>query len=302
MADPTRLKVLLAVLIWGASFSFTKRALAEVSPLALVLARCGLGSLFMLVVARTPRLFRGLAPKEWLQLAAISASGVVGQQTIQAFALRHTSANHAGWILAATPIAVALAMALFFGERMGLQRWSGFGLGAAGTLLVILSRQLVAGAGLIPTGRGDFLVMLSCFNWALYVIMMDRWLKSRSQRDVTVMSMVAGFAFMAAAALAGGQAHELWHVSAKGWACLAYLGLLSSGLGYLFWNAGVEKIGPSASAAFLYLEPLAALAAGRLMLGEGIAATSVLGGALILTGVYWVNAGRKLPETPEEAA
>ena len=270
--------------------------------MALVLARCGLGSLFMLVLVRAPGLFRGLKPKEWLQLAAISLSGVVGQQSLQAFALRHTSANHAGWILAATPIAVAFAMALFFSERMGLRKWSGFGLGAAGTLIVVLSRQPVAGTGLIPTGRGDFLVMLSCCNWALYVIMMDRWLRSRSQRAVTVMSMVTGFSVMTAAALAGGQAHELLRVSAKGWACLGYLGLLSSGLGYLFWNAAVEGIGPSAAAAFLYLEPLAALTAGRVMLGEGITATSVLGGALILIGVYWVNAGRRLPAVPEETA
>jgi drug/metabolite transporter (DMT)-like permease len=295
----TRLKLLLAVLIWGASFAFTKQALAEVSPPALVLARCGLGSLFMLGLARTPGLFRGLDAKAWLQLAAISLSGVVGQQTIQACALRHTSANHAGWILAATPIAVALAMALFFGERMGRRSWHGLGLGAAGTLLVVLSSQRVAGGGLIPTGWGDFLVLLSCCNWALYVIMMDRWLKSRSQRDVTVMSMVTGLAVMAAATLAGGQWHELMRVSAKGWASL---GLLSSGLGYLFWNAGVEELGPSAAAAFLYLEPVAALAAGRLMLGEAVAATAVLGGALILTGVYWVNAGRRLPSAPEEAA
>ena len=298
----TRLKVLLAVLIWGASFSFTKRALAEVSPGALVLARCGLGSLTMLLLARTPGLFRGLGPKGWLQLAAISLSGVVGQQLIQAFALRHTSANHAGWILAATPIAVALAMALSFGERMGLRSWSGFGLGGVGVLLVTVSRQLVAGTGLIPTGKGDFLVMLSCFNWALYVIMMDRWLKSRPQRAVTVMSMVTGFAVMVAATLAGGQWHEFSHVSVQGWACLGYLGLLSSGLGYLFWNAAVEEIGPSSASAFLYLEPIAALAAGRLMLGESIAATAVLGGALILVGVCWVNAGRKLPAAPEEAA
>jgi drug/metabolite transporter (DMT)-like permease len=84
--------------------------------------------------------------------------------------------------------------------------------------------------------------------------------------------------------------------------CLGYLGFLSSGLGYLFWNAAVKELGPSAAAAFLYLEPLAALAAGRLMLGESIAASAVLGGALILVGVYWINVGRRLPAAPEEAA
>ncbi len=298
----TRWKVLAAVFIWGAAFAFTKRALSELSPLALTLMRSGLGSLTMLLWARTPGLFRAMRPKEWLQLGAIALSGVVGQQLIQAYALRGTSANHAGWILAATPIIVTLAMALFFGERIGPRCWSGFALGAAGTALVALSRQSVCGAGLIATRRGDLLIMASCCNWALYVIMMDRWLRSRSQRAVTVMSMVTAFGINTAAALAGGQWRELAHVSAGAWACLGYLGVLSSGFGYLWWNAGVEAIGPSATAAFLYLEPLAALVAGRLLLGEGIAATALLGGALILLGVYWVNSGRELPRTPEEAA
>ena len=298
----TRLKVLLAVLVWGASFAFTKRALAEVSPLALVLARCGLGSIVMLALSRSPGVFRGLRPRQWLELAAVSLSGVLGQQTMQAYALRHTSANHAGWILAATPIAVAAAMAAFFGERMGPRRWSGFLLGAAGTVLVAVSRQAVAGAGFIPTQRGDLLFMASCCNWALYVIMTDRWLKSWPQQTVTVMSMVAGLALLAPVCLAGGQWRELLHVSRQGWLCLAYLGALSSGLGYLFWNAGVEAIGPSATSSFLYLEPFAALAAGRLMLGEAVAPATVLGGALILVGVYWVNAGRESPAAPQEAA
>lgn len=298
----TRLKVLSAVLVWGASFSFTKVALAEVSPLALVLVRCGLGSLAMLALARTPGLFRGLRPRQWRELAALSLCGVLGQQLIQAFALRQTSANHAGWILGATPIVVAAAMAAIFGERLGLRRWSGFALGATGTLLVVLSRQTVAGVGLVPTGRGDLLVLASCGNWALYVLLMDRWLKDRPQTEVTVMSMVLGLAVLAPVCLLGGQWRELLLVSARGWLCLGYLGVLSSGLGYLFWNAGVEELGPSAAAAFLYLEPLAALLAGRLVLGEGISATAVLGGGLILVGVSWVNAGRKLPCAPEEAA
>jgi drug/metabolite transporter (DMT)-like permease len=113
--------------------------------------------------------------------------------------------------------------------------------------------------------------------------------------------MVLGFAFMAVTTSVGGQWRDLVYASPQGWACLAYLGVLSSGLGYLFWNAGVEEIGPSATSAFLYLEPLAALAAGRLLLGEVVSATAVLGGALILAGVYGVNAGRRLPAAPEEA-
>ncbi len=297
----THLKVLFAVLVWGGSFAFTKRALLEVSPLALVLARCGLGSAVMLVCVRWGAFFRGLRTKDWLQLAAVSLSGVLGQQLIQAFALQHTSAMHGGWILSATPIVVAAAMALFFNERMGKKRWGGFFLGAAGTALVVSSRQVAAGA-VVPTGWGDLIFMTSCFNWALYVIMTDRWLKHLPQQVVTGMSMVMGFVLLIPICVGSGQWQELLHVSRSGWLCLAYLGIFSSGAGYLFWNAAVEKIGPSASSSFLYIEPFAALITARLILGETVASLAVLGGMLILTGVYWVNAGRALPSAPEEAA
>jgi drug/metabolite transporter (DMT)-like permease len=297
----TRLKVLAAVLIWGASFAFTKRVLSEVSPLSLVLARCALGSLVMLACVRRKRLFKGLGVRGWLELLAISLSGVLGQQLIQAFSLRHTSAMHAGWILSATPIVVALAMAGLFGERMGRARWSGFFLGALGTVLVVSSRQVVAGAGLVTTWRGDLLFMTSCLNWAFYVIITDRWLKSWPQQAVTTMSMVMGLAIILPICLGSGQWHELLHVSRQGWLCLGYLGVLSSGAGYLFWNAAVEEIGPSASSAFLYMEPFASLVTAKLILGEAIAPLAVLGGILILVGVYRVNAGRALPGVPEEA-
>ena len=44
-------------------------------------------------------------------------------------------------------------MAAAFGERMGLGRWSGFLLGAAGTALVAGSRQVVAGVGVVLRRR-----------------------------------------------------------------------------------------------------------------------------------------------------
>lgn len=243
------------------------------------------------------RLGRG----QWLRLGVISLSGVLGQQLMQAYALRHTSANHGGWILAATPIVVGAAMAAFFRERMGRLRWAGLLLGACGALLVFLSRQTVGGA-VVPTLRGDAIFLASCGNWALYVILMDRWLKELPQRRITALSMACGLVLSAALCLATGHGRELARVSFPGWACLAYLGLLSSGLGYFFWNNGVEALGPSAAAAFLYLEPLAALGTGRVMLGEAVAPAAVLGGLLILGGVALVNAGRRLPAAPEEAA
>jgi hypothetical protein len=71
-----------------------------------------------------------------------------------------------------------------------------------------------------------------------------------------------------------------------------YLGLLSSGVAYTFWNHGVEALGPSSASSFLFLDPISAMLGGMALLGEDFSAAAACSGAIVLLGVYWVNGGR----------
>jgi len=57
----------------------------------------------------------------------------------------------------------------------------------------------------------------------------------------------------------------------------------------LFWYAALERIEASQVAAFPHLEPLVTLVAAVSLLGEPVAATTVLGGVLVLAGVFTVQ-------------
>jgi drug/metabolite transporter (DMT)-like permease len=70
---------------------------------------------------------------------------------------------------------------------------------------------------------------------------------------------------------------------------IIFLGVGCSGLGYLFWYAALERIEASQVAAFLYLEPLVTLAAAVTLLGESVAASTIVGGVLVLGGVLTVQ-------------
>jgi drug/metabolite transporter (DMT)-like permease len=78
-------------------------------------------------------------------------------------------------------------------------------------------------------------------------------------------------------------------LSAVGWSAVLFLGIACSGLGYLFWYGALERIEASRVAAFLYLEPLVTLAAAALLLGEPIRVLTILGGLLLLGGVFLVQ-------------
>ena len=58
------------------------------------------------------------------------------------------------------------------------------------------------------------------------------------------------------------------------------------GLANWWWQKGIASIGTSKAGLFLYIEPLATTALAILLLNESIDAFTLIGGALVLGGVY----------------
>lgn len=290
-------KVLFAIVVWGFAFVFTKRALGEISPLTLITLRCILGSIIMISYTGSLEWMTDISRKDWGKILFLSVLGVFVQQLIQAFALVHTSANHAGWLIAVTPVVTVGLLAVMFGEKVGRLRSLGFLIGFIGTMAVIFSRQAGSGGTLLPTGLGDFLFLISCFTWAFYVILISRWLRDYPLGHVTVLNMFISCAIAVTISSMNGNMAETANLSGKGWAAVAYLGILGSGISYGFWNSGVGKLGPSRTVAFIYFQPFITLIGAKFMLGESISPLAVAGGILILGAVYWINGGRAGAET-----
>lgn len=56
--------------------------------------------------------------------------------------------------------------------------------------------------------------------------------------------------------------------------------------GFWAWQRGVSKVGANRVLVYQYLITLVGVAAGVLLLGESLTANKVVGGAVILVGVY----------------
>jgi drug/metabolite transporter (DMT)-like permease len=77
-----------------------------------------------------------------------------------------------------------------------------------------------------------------------------------------------------------------------------FLGIGCSGLGYLFWYTALEKLETSRVAAFLYLEPLVTLAAAVALLDEPVHATTIIGGLIVLAGVFLIQGAGSQSRAP----
>ena len=113
-----RLLLLAAVVIWGWTFVATKVLLQEIGPVEILALRLVLGGPcigLLLVARRVPLAFTRR------DLPALLAGGAVFTVhfLIQISGLVTTTATNTGWIIAVSPLAVALLSFAFLGERLG---------------------------------------------------------------------------------------------------------------------------------------------------------------------------------------
>jgi drug/metabolite transporter (DMT)-like permease len=75
-------------------------------------------------------------------------------------------------------------------------------------------------------------------------------------------------------------------VGAGPWAAFAYSTVLVAAFGFWAWQRGISGVGANRALVYQYLINLVGVASGVVLLGEDLTATKILGGAVILLGVY----------------
>lgn len=288
-AFPT-LSALFSVIIWGATFIATKIALTEVSPATIVWIRFGIG---VLILGATVMARRQFSLPSWSDLAYLALLGFLGvtfHQWLQATGLQTAQATTTAWIVASTPVFIALLGWLVLKEKMGWARVGGIALAAVGVLLIVSKGNLSA----LIAGRegtiGDFLVFISAINWAVYTILSRRELARHPAARMMFYVMLMGWLFACVWIFGFGPGlSEIPHLSAKGWSAILMLGVFGSGLAYIAWYDALQALPASQLGVFLNIEPLVTLILAAPMIGEPITLISLIGGAIIIFGVWLVN-------------
>jgi drug/metabolite transporter (DMT)-like permease len=286
---PSQIALIITILMWGCSFVAAKAALREVSPITLTFTRFGIGTLllFGILVARK---INPLPPRDaWPALALMGFVGIFVHQILQAFGLNMSSAVHAGWLIGLVPIWSAVLSAALLKERFGAMKIVGLVGGFVGALLVISKGQLTANALQLPSTCGDFLILVSTLNWAIYSIMGHATIKRLGATRATAGAMLFGWLMLLPFFLFERGWREWPHVTPAGWGSMIFLGLGCSGLGYLTWYSALERIEVSRVAAFLYAQPLVTLIAAVVLLNEQVTATTIIGGVIVLASVFIIQ-------------
>jgi drug/metabolite transporter (DMT)-like permease len=133
---------------------------------------------------------------------------------------------------------------------------------------------------------GDLLVVVATVCWGSYAVLSLPLLRRHSPLVVASYTMLFGGLGALPLALPGFLDAGWADASGRAWEALAYSTLLVAAFGFWAWQRGVSQVGANRVLIYQYLITLVGVTAGVLLLGESLTANKVLGGVIILLGVY----------------
>lgn len=287
------LETLFAVVVWGASFIAIKVALRTISPVTVVWMRFIIGVAVLAFVVSIRGQFSLPSRRDLLYFALLGFLGITWHQWLQSTGLQTSQASTTAWIMAITPVFMALLGWLLLKERINRWQAAGILLAAAGVVLVVTKGDFSSLAMGQFGAPGDLLIMISAPNWALFSILSRGGLKAHPAARMMLYVMGFGLVFTSVLFFTGPGLAELAQLDGEGWGAIVFLGIACTGLAYIAWYDALQALPASQAGVFLNLEPLVAVIVAAVVLDEALLWSGAVGGALILFGVWLVNRPRR---------
>jgi drug/metabolite transporter (DMT)-like permease len=294
-------KALFAVTVWGASFVATKIALQYVAPTTLVWMRFAMGVIILGLAVGLTKQFSLPQGKDWGYFALLGFLGITFHQWLQSTALVTTQASTTSWIVASSPIFMAILGVVFLKEYLAWHQIAGIILAALGVLVVVSKGDLRS----ISTGNfgepGDLLILISAVNWAVFSTISRSGLKRHSPTLMMFYVMMYGWLFSSVLFLfTRPDAAKIARIPLDGWLAILFLGVFCSGIAYIFWYGALKVLPVAQTGAFLYIEPIITVMVAAIVIQERISLVSLVGGFTILFGVWLVNRPKASLQAVEE--
>ena len=283
------LEALFAVVVWGGSFIATKIAVGQISPTTVVWIRFAMGIPLILFAVVIRKQFAFPKGNEWWYFALLGFLGISFHQWLQSNGLQTAQATTTAWIVATSPAFIAILGWMVLKEKLSLLQSSGIVLAMLGVLAVVSKGDLSALAIGKFGSYGDFLILISAINWAVFSILSRRGLKDHPSTRMTFWVMIIGWLFTSVVFFAGKNYVEIPQINPRGWMALIFLGVFTTGLAYIAWFDALGQLPAAQTGAFLFIEPLTSMAVASYVLNEKVTLVSVLGGMVILFGIWMVN-------------
>ncbi|MHB1683545.1 MAG: DMT family transporter [Bacilli bacterium] len=286
--------LVLTSVFWGSAFVFSKVAETSVPPLAAAFLRFGLGSivgLIMILVRKLRNADYDISPsKTWFDTAVLGIVGVAGYNLLFFEGLALSQAPDGSMIIPTlTPAITVILAAVFLKERFRRKQVAGLGITLVGSMIFFSAIVFSHVAGGQHRIIGDLMFLGSAVLWAFATLLSKRLTSRMDPFLVSTYTMVVGSFILGLIAMPQLVQIDWSSLGWPFWSDLVYLAVFPSVLANWFFYVGVQRIGPSRAAVFMYLVPVSSLILAAAVLGETLTLGQFSGAALMIAGVWLIN-------------
>lgn len=278
------LPLILQQLIASSTHIVAKNAVTNIDPFVAVLWRAIFSCLLFAVWIYIKR--ASFVPIEKKDIGRILILGFINIPLNQlAFfkGLSYTTPANTALLYALTPTFVFILTAFTKHEKPTLSRFMGIAIAFAGVIILVLFEK---GLSLNPEHvLGNVLVLSASFSWAIFTTFGRPLVLKYGAINMTAMAMFAGLITYLPFYAVVPTYTALSDITMPSWLSIAYLGWITSGLGYTLWYIALAKIPASRVAVFNNMQPIVTTLFAMVFFGIMPTPLFILGGLIVLTGV-----------------
>jgi DME family drug/metabolite transporter len=301
--------VLLGAAAWGSTGTAAHFAPAGTSSASIGAARIALGGLLLLAFAvstagRRLDIRRLLAAGRRARAALVLAAVAVGGYQLCFFTAVRMTGVAIGTVVAigSAPVFTGALSRLTGGPRLDV-RWMAATAAAAAGCVVLVTGGQAGGVGAGGVGAGGVgLALAAGCCYAIYAVAASRLIRAGNSETAVMGLLFGGAAVLLAPVLAAGSPG--WLLTARGLALIAYLGVVTTALAYLFYGRGLRTVSAPVAVTLGLAEPVVAAILGLVVLGERLTITDFVGLALVglaLATLVGARAPVAPPRSPVDA-
>jgi drug/metabolite transporter (DMT)-like permease len=279
------------VLMWSSTAVTIKDMYDYMEPLAFTVTRFVIICAFALIMLGVYRVRTGASigidRADWPRLLAASITGYSIYQFCYILGLDRTTAFASSILGSLTPI-FAMIFVAFMGERSPLVAWIGVLIAFAGGLVFIAGNGDADGGSL----AGNLLCVGAPLSFAIYSIISRPLVGKYPLPVFTAYTLVIGTIPICIFGAPQWRDQSWGDVPVHIWLVMLYLCIFPVYLAYQFWNYGIKHRGVTTTSAYSLAIPVLGGILAWLWLDESLGGVKLLGGALVLAGLFVMRRGR----------
>ncbi len=287
---------ILATIIWSGNFIVSRAVYQQIPPVSLAFYRWLTASVIIFPLAYQKfKSEKIVVLKNYKYLFWTALTGITLFNTFVYVAGHYTSAINMALIgTTSSPIFAIILAGIFLKEKNSFLRITGLVICISGIVL-LLSQGSLQKLLSFNFSTGDLWMLVGALCFAIYNVLVKAKPHNISALSFLFVIFITGTLFLLPFFIV-----EVFYYSSVQWNAhlievIVYLGIGTSVISYLCWNAAIQRLGSSRTALFGNLIPLFSTLEAVLILKEKITTIHVISGLLVITGLVVANSKKANP-------